>query len=44
VSGRVRVRTVEGLAWRRRVDCASHDWAVSRYGMLDCVRADGDSS
>jgi hypothetical protein len=25
--------TVEGRAWRRRVDCVSHDWAVSRYGM-----------
>ena len=27
-------RTVEGRAWRRRVDCVSHCWAVSRYGIL----------
>lgn len=25
-----RERTVEGRAWRRRVDWVSHDWAVSR--------------
>jgi len=25
-----RRRTVVGRAWRRRVDCVSHDWAVGR--------------
>lgn len=23
-----------GRAWRRRVDCVSHSWAVSRCGIL----------
>lgn len=27
-------RTVEGRALSRRVDCSSHDCAVSRYGIL----------
>jgi hypothetical protein len=28
-------RTVEGLAWRRRVDWVSHVSALSRYGMVN---------
>lgn len=34
VRGRGRRRTVEGRALRRRVDCVSHCWAVSMYGIL----------
>lgn len=26
-----------GRAWRRSVDCVSHDWAVSRYGILNLL-------
>ena len=31
-----RSRTVVGRAEMRRVDCSRKDWAVGRYGMVQC--------
>jgi hypothetical protein len=46
--GEGKIRTVEGRALRRRVDCVSHDWAVSRYGIFlicaDTARGNGGGS